>query len=97
VIGRAILAEQAGGSLVGLADELNGDSMMDFRVHQAAGMLAVQGAMSIKDALVLLRARAFGSGLDVPDLAQRVVTGTTRFDATTGEWIDDIADGHDES
>lgn len=97
VIGRAILAGQAGGSLVGLADELNGESMLDFRVHQAAGMLAVQGALSVRDALILLRARAFGAGRELSDLAERVVTGTTRFDSATGEWIDDIADGHDGS
>jgi hypothetical protein len=97
VIGRAILAEQAGGSLVGLAEELNGESMLDFRVHQAAGMLAVQAAMSVRDALILLRARAFGAGRELSDLAARVVTGTTRFDSATRKWIDDIAVGHDES
>jgi hypothetical protein len=96
VIGRAILAEQAGGSLVGLAEELNGESMLDFRVHQAAGMLSIQGSMSAKDALVFLRARAFGVGSQLSDLAERVVTGATHFDATTGEWIDDTTGGSDE-
>jgi hypothetical protein len=88
VIGRAILAEQAGGSIVGLSGELNGESMLDFRVHQAAGMLAVQGSMSVKDALVLLRAHAFGDGSQISDLADRVVMGTTRFDSKTREWIE---------
>jgi hypothetical protein len=96
VIGRAILAEQAGGSLVGLPEELDGESTLDFRVHQAAGMLAVQGTLSVKDALILLRAHAFGVGRELSDLAERVVTGSTRFESTAGEWIDDVADGHDE-
>lgn len=96
VIGRAILAEQSGGTLVGFADELHGESALDFRVHQAAGMLAIQGALSVKDALVLLRAHAFGVGLSLADLAERIVTGTTRFDSNTGEWIDNMADEHDE-
>jgi hypothetical protein len=96
VIGRAILAEQAGGSLVGLAEELNGESMLDFRVHQAAGMLAIQGSMPAKDALVMLRARAFGVGIQLSNLAERVVSGATRFDLAAGEWIDDVAVGHDE-
>jgi hypothetical protein len=94
VIGRAILAEQAEGSLVGLAGELNGESMLDFWVHQAAGMLAVQGSMSVKDALVFLRARAIGVGSQLSVLADRVVTGATRFDSTTREWIDETAVGH---
>jgi hypothetical protein len=96
VIGRAILAEQAGGSLVGLAEELNGESMLDFRVHQAAGMLAIQGSMPVLDALVFLRARAFGLGGPLADLAERVVTGATRFDTSTDEWIDERVRGHDE-
>ncbi|MGD0690868.1 MAG: GAF and ANTAR domain-containing protein, partial [Acidimicrobiales bacterium] len=96
VIGRAILAKQAGGSLVGLAEELDGESTLDFRVHQAAGMLAVQGTLSVKDALILLRAHAFGVGRELSDLAERVVTGKTYFDSNTGEWIDDKAKERDE-
>lgn len=96
VISRAILAEQAGGSPGGLVGELNGASMLDFRVHQAAGMLAIQGSMSVKDALVLLRAHAFGIGSQLSDLAERVVTGTTRLAPDSREWIDDVAGGRDE-
>jgi hypothetical protein len=96
VIGRAILAEQAGGSLVDLAGELNGESMLDFRVHQAAGMLAIQASVPVKDALVLLRARAFGVGCDLADLAERLVTGAIRFDSSTREWTGDMVVEHDE-
>jgi hypothetical protein len=35
-------------------------------------------------------------GLSLADLAERMVTGTTRFDSNTGEWIDNMADEHDE-
>lgn len=89
VIGRAVLSTQAGAPLVGLANEVNGESLLDFRVHQAAGMLAIQGSMSVKDALVFLRARAFGVGSQLSSIAERVVNGSTRFDSTTQEWIDE--------
>ena len=88
VIGRAILSTQAGGSQENLVGELNGASMLDFRVHQAAGMLAVQGSLSVKDALVLMRAHAFGVGCQLSELADRVVSGSTRLDSESREWID---------
>jgi hypothetical protein len=96
VIARAVLVEQAGGSLVGLAEELNGESLLDFRIHQAAGMLSVQGSMPVRDALVFLRTRAFGEGGQLSDLAERVVSGTTSFDSTTDEWIVERVVGFDE-
>ena len=96
VVGRAILAQQAGGAPQGLLGDLNGESDLDFRVHQAAGMLAVQASLSVKDALVLLRARAFSAGIQLTDLANRVVTGTVRFDSPSGEWIDETTIENDE-
>jgi hypothetical protein len=96
VISRAILAEQAGGSPGGLVGELNGVSMLDFRVHQAAGMLAIQGSMSVRDALVFLRAHAFAIGSQLSELAERVVSGTTRLAAESREWIDEAVGGNDE-
>ncbi len=93
VIGRAILSTQAGGAQENLVGELNGASMLDFRVHQAAGMLAVQGSLSVKDALVLLRAHAFGVGCQLSELADRVVSGSTLLDLETGTWVDDLEIG----
>jgi len=87
VIGRAILTYQAGGSADRLVGELNGSSMLDFRIHQAAGMLAVQGSMSVRDALVSLRAHAFGIGCPLSELADRVVTRSTRYAPETGKWL----------
>ncbi len=94
VIGRAILATQAGGSQENLVGELNGASLLDFRVHQAAGMLAVQGSMSVKDALVFLRAHAFGVGCQLSELADRVVSGSTRLDPESRAWVDESDSGN---
>jgi hypothetical protein len=90
VLGRAILTRQAGGSEETLVGELDGSSMLDFRVHQAAGMIAVQGSMSVKDALVTLRAHAFALGCRLGELADRVVSLTTRYEIETQQWIDEV-------
>jgi hypothetical protein len=96
VIGRAILSTQAGGSQEDLVGELDGSSMLDFRVHQAAGMLAVQGSLSVKDALVLMRAHAFGVGCQLSELAERVVSGSTYLDSESRDWVDDMEVGNNE-
>jgi hypothetical protein len=93
VIGRAILTIQAGGSPNRLVGELSSESPLNFRVHQAAGMLAVQASMSVKDALVFLQAHAFGTGCQLTDLAQRVVSRSTCFAPETQEWVDQSAEG----
>jgi hypothetical protein len=94
VIGRAILSTQAGGSPDDLVEE-NGASMMDFRVHQAAGMVAIQASISVRDALVLLRAHAFGLGRQLSELADRVVSRRTHYEAGSGEWVDDSTGEND--
>jgi hypothetical protein len=86
VIGRAILAGEAGGSIVG---ELDGSSVLDFTVHQAAGMVAVQGSISVRDALVSLRAHAFAVNCELATLAGQVITRETRFDASSLTWSND--------
>jgi hypothetical protein len=95
VVGRTILATQAGGSSEDLLGDPDGPSPLDFRVHQAAGMLAVQGSMSVKDALVLLRARAYGEGCRLSTLAEQVVRRTSRFIPETQEWVDAPEGGND--
>jgi hypothetical protein len=89
VIARAALSMQAGASEGELLGEFHGYSPLDFRVHQAAGMVAVQGCISVKDALVALRSHAFSSRSKLSALAERVVTRKTRFDPDVGEWIDE--------
>jgi len=53
-------------------------------VHQATGMVAVQAGVTILEALVLLRARAFSSERPVIDLAKDVVSRLLRFDPENG-------------
>jgi hypothetical protein len=88
VVARSVLSMQAGASDGELLDEFRGGATLDFRVHQAAGMLAVQGSLTVKDALVALRSHAFSSDTELSTLAERVVTRRTRFDPTAGEWVD---------
>lgn len=52
-------------------------------VHQAAGMISVQMQVSIDDALVALRARAYVLGCRVSEIAGRVVERHLRFDGDT--------------
>jgi hypothetical protein len=96
VIGRAVLAAQAGSSNEGLVEELNGSSLLDFRVHQAAGMLSVQASVSVKDALVLLRAHAFGIGCQLSELANLVVSRATHYEPDSQSWIDGVLETNDE-
>lgn len=51
-----------------------------FVVHQAAGMVAVQLAIDVADALIRLRAYAFVNGRGVSDVAADVVARQLRFD-----------------
>ena len=87
VVSRAVLSMQAGAPDGTLATTLEDESTFAFVVHQAAGMVAVQGAMSVGDALVALRSHAFSSETRLLDLAQRVVAGTAYFDPTSYQWI----------
>ena len=88
VIGRAVLTLQAGAGIDGLASEMDGQSIFAFSVHQAAGMVAVQGSLPVKDALVALRAHAFALGVDLSDLAESVIARSVRFDGNSGSWLD---------
>jgi hypothetical protein len=89
VVARSVLSMQAGASPGELLDEFHRGARLDFRVHQAAGMLAVQGSMPVKDALVALRAHAFSSNTELSDLAEQVVTRQTRLDPVAMEWVED--------
>lgn len=48
-------------------------------VHQATGVVSVQAAVGLAEALVLLRARAFADERPLGDLARDVLTGTVSF------------------
>lgn len=49
-------------------------------VHRAAGMVMAQAGVTIDDALIRLRAYAFGSGRTLTDVAADVVARRLRFD-----------------
>ena len=86
VIGRAILSFQAGAAPGTLIAELEREATFDFSVHQAAGMVAVQGSMSVGDALVALRSHAFAIGSSLSALAIGVVVRDVHFDPASATW-----------
>jgi GAF domain len=85
VAARAILLLQANAPPGTLAGELAAGADLRYVVHQAAGMVAVQLAISVGDALVRLRAHAFGNDRDVAAVAGDVVGRRLRFDVPSGE------------
>jgi len=90
VIARAILSFQAGALPGTLAAELEREATFDFSVHQAAGMVAVQGSMLVGDALVALRAHAFAIGVPLSQLAVSIVVREVYFDPNSDTWRDDL-------
>ena len=88
VVGRGIIALQAGANSHGLSEELQNEAAFDFTVHQAAGMVAVQAAVPIASALVALRMHAFAQSQSLATIATRVVARQLRFDAGLQRWIE---------
>jgi hypothetical protein len=88
VIGRAILAMQAGASGSALAAELEREATFDFAIHQAVGMLAVQGSTDVGEALVLLRSHAFATSTPISTLAVRVISREIGYLPSSGTWLD---------
>jgi hypothetical protein len=52
-------------------------------------MLAVQGSISVREALVALRAHAFATKSAPSELAERVVQRQVRMDPKNGVWSDE--------
>jgi hypothetical protein len=52
-------------------------------------MIAIQGSMSVRDALVTLRAHAFVRNCQLSELAERVISRETAFEPDSGTWKDD--------
>ena len=62
-------------------------------VHQATGMISVQLGVSMQEALLRLRAHAYGSERPLGEVAQDVVARRLRFrDDRTGDFTDDFDD-----
>jgi hypothetical protein len=79
VAARAIIGMQAGAMPGSLGAELETGGSFRFVVHQAAGMVAVQLGVSVADALVQLRARAFSTDRTIVAVANDVVNRRLRF------------------
>jgi len=82
-----LAAEAAGLALLSLqfAEEtgltLDESSSFQPQVHQATGMVMVQASVTIEQAFLLLRARAFASGRSLSAVAADVVARRLRFDS----------------
>jgi len=85
VAAQAILVLQAGAPPGALAAELEAGADFHYVVHQAAGMVAAQLGVSVGQALVRLRAFAFGNDRPLRQVAEVVVTRTLRFDPRRDE------------
>jgi hypothetical protein len=88
IAARAVLAMQAGAPRDMISDELAREARFDFAVHQAAGMVSIQGSISVGDALVALRAHAFTTDCTSSALALRIVARDVCLDPETREWRD---------
>ena len=80
VAARAVLAIQAGSPPGALATELEQQAELRFVVHQAAGMVAAQVGVDVREALIRRRARAVAESRPLGELAEAVVAKRLRFD-----------------
>lgn len=90
VAAQTVLLVQASAPPGEIAAELEAGADFRYVVHQAAGMVAVQLGVSIGQALIRLRAHAFGNDRPLTDVARDVVDRALRFD----ESIDDAGPEH---
>jgi GAF domain-containing protein len=77
---QALLLLQAEAPPGELAAELEAGANFQYVVHQASGMVAAQLDVSVGEALIRLRAHAFGNDRALAEVAQDVVARTLRFD-----------------
>lgn len=80
VAANAVLMVQANAEPGKLAAELEAGGDFQYVVHQASGMIAAQLEVSVGQALIRLRAYAFGNDRPLPEVAKDVVARTLRFD-----------------
>jgi hypothetical protein len=85
VAAQAVLVLQANAPAGKLAAELGGGADFHYVVHQAAGMVAAQLGVSVRDASVRLRAHAFGNDRSLTDVAKDVVDRKLRFGSALDE------------
>lgn len=85
IAAQAVLVLQAEAPPGQLAGELEAVADFHYVVHQATGMVAAQLETSVAQALIRLRAHAFGNGRKLAEVAADVVARKLRFDAESGE------------
>jgi GAF domain-containing protein len=85
IAAQAVLVMQANAPPGKLALELEAGANFQYVVHQASGMVAAQLGVSVGQALIRLRAYAFGNDRPLTEVAKEVVARTLRFDAKAGE------------
>lgn len=85
VAAQAVLVLQADAPPGVLAAELEAGADFQYVVHQATGMVAAQLEVGVAQALIRLRAHAFGNDRPLREVAQDVVARKLRFDARSGE------------
>jgi hypothetical protein len=85
IAAQAVLAMQANAPPGRLAAELEAGGDFQYVVHQASGMVAAQLEISVGQALIRLRAYAFGNDSHLVEVAEAVVARTLRFDDRNGE------------
>jgi GAF domain-containing protein len=80
VAAQALLSLQSNAQPGQIAAELAVGADFRYVVHQATGMVAAQLEVSVGQALIRLKAHAFGNGRALTDVAQDVVARRLRFD-----------------
>lgn len=85
IAAQAVLDLQADAPPGTLAAELEAGADFQYVVHQASGMVAAQLDVSVGQAIVRLRAYAFGNDRPLAAVARDVVARRLRFDARSGD------------
>jgi hypothetical protein len=85
VAAQTVLMLQANAPPGRLAAELEAGGDFQYVVHQASGMVAAQLEVTVGQALIRLRAYAFGNDRPLAQVATAVVDRTLRFDDPTME------------
>jgi hypothetical protein len=85
VAAEAVLMLQARAQPGVLAAELEAGANFQYVVHQAAGMVAAQLEVSVAQALIRLRAHAYGNDRPLAKVAADVVARRLRFDPQSGD------------
>ncbi len=85
IAARSVLVLQADAPPGAVAAELETGADFHYVVHQAAGMVAAQLEVSVGQALVHVRAYAFGNDRPLTEVAKDIVARTLHFAAGTGD------------